>query len=81
LYAAIGHDFEASEEDTISIWEPIAALTKGLAKVSGDADANSIFPAQTKLSLPTLNVNLEKLSAHYRKNMPLINKALSSSQA
>jgi hypothetical protein len=46
LHAAIGHDLVASEDDTIAVWEAIAAMKKGLEAVSGEADANSEFLAQ-----------------------------------
>jgi hypothetical protein len=39
MHAAIGHDLQVSENDTISVWEVIAALKKGLELVTGDANA------------------------------------------
>jgi hypothetical protein len=81
LHAAIGHDFEASEDDTISVWEAIAAVKKGLEEVSGSADSNAEFLTQARNSLPTLIENLAKLSSHYMTNMPLINQALASSRS
>jgi hypothetical protein len=37
MHAAIGYDFEASEEGTISVWQAIAGVKKELSKVKADA--------------------------------------------
>jgi hypothetical protein len=76
LHAAIGQDLEASEEDTISVWEAIAALKKGLEQVTGTSDLNAEFLTEARKNLPMIVENLAKLSGHYMVNMPLINKAL-----
>jgi hypothetical protein len=43
LYAAIGQDIKSSEEDTLSVWESIAALKKGLEQVTGTSHLNAEF--------------------------------------
>jgi hypothetical protein len=73
MHVAIGHDFDASEQNTISIWEAIVGVVKGLAKVTADSAANAEFLTQKRNSLPSLRVNLEKLLNHYKINMPKIN--------
>jgi hypothetical protein len=80
MHAAIGHDLEASEDDTILVWEAIASLKKGLQTVTGNAEANLDFLTQARNSLRDLVTNLDKLTAHYRENMPRINKVLLSSK-
>jgi hypothetical protein len=81
LHAAIGHDLEASEEDTISVWEAIAAVKKGLEEVTRSSEANVEFLTQARNSLQGLNENLGKLSSHYMTNMPIINQALANSRS
>jgi hypothetical protein len=80
LHAAIGQDLEASEEDTISVWEAIGAVKKGLDEVTGSSDSNAEFLIQARNSLPGLIDNLAKLSSHYMTNMPIINQALATSR-
>jgi hypothetical protein len=81
MHAAIGHDFKASKEETISLWEVITGVKKELTKVTADAASDSEFLAQTRNNLPSLSVNLEKLLKHYRTNMPRINTGLSQFKA
>jgi ABC-type transporter Mla subunit MlaD len=81
MHAAIGQDLDASEDDTMSVWEALAAMKQGLLGVTGEADANSEFLIQARNSLSNLIINLEKLSHHYRENMPKINKVLQKSKA
>jgi hypothetical protein len=77
MHATIGHNFDASEEETISIWEAIEAVKKGLAKFKADAATNAGFLAQARRNnLPSLTLNLEELLKHYQVNMPRINTGL-----
>jgi hypothetical protein len=76
LHAAIGQDLEASEEDTISVWEAIAALKRGLEQVTGTSELNADFLTEARKNLPIIVENLAKLSGHYMVNMLHINKAL-----
>lgn len=81
IHASIGQDAAASEDATITVWEAIAALKKGLERVTGDSEASSEFLTQAKNNLPMLATNLEKLKDHYTLNMPKINRGLASTQA
>ncbi len=65
LHAAIGQDIKASEDDTISVWEAIAALKRGMAQVTGTSELNAEFLTQARNSLPMIVENLAKLSGHY----------------
>jgi hypothetical protein len=80
LHAAIGHDLEASENETMSVWEAIGLLTKGLKEVTGDARADAEFLTQARNNLPEMISNLDKLQKHYAHNMPIINKSLRTSR-
>jgi hypothetical protein len=59
----------------------IASLKKGLGLVTDITEANSEFMTKAKDNLPNVMINLEKLSIHYRANMPKINKVLFLSKA
>jgi hypothetical protein len=80
LCAAIGHEAEASEDDTILIWEAISASKKGLKQVTRSSEANAEFLTQAQNTLPMVLENLAKLSGHYMINMPQINKAIEATK-
>jgi hypothetical protein len=58
--------------------KPSGVVVKGLAKVTADSTADAEFLTQTRNSLPSLRINLEKLLNHYKINMPKINTGLAS---
>jgi hypothetical protein len=80
LHAAIGNDLEASKDNTVSVWEAIAAVKQDLEQVTASSESNAAFLTQARTSLPTIRENLKKLSTHYMQNMPRINKGLELSR-
>jgi hypothetical protein len=70
MYAAIGHDLEASKMTPSQFGKPSLLSRKAWRWFWGDADASSDFLTQARSSLLNLIVNLEKLSKHYGENTP-----------
>jgi hypothetical protein len=68
LHAAIGQDLEASEEDTISVWEAIAALKRGLEQVTGTSELNAEFLTEARKNLPMIVENLAVVRALHGKH-------------
>jgi hypothetical protein len=77
MHAAIGQNFDASKQETISVWwEAISTLKDLLGEVSTLQHDNSEFLSQARLSLPNMIVNFEKLALHYKINLPKLNRGL-----